>query len=102
MNAFATGQRDDALMAVSDGLLRWLELREQAGVFAHDVSHMANGDVAVKAFAELLSRITAGSLHRRHEALRLQREDGGPRALQQVLGGGADEEPRLAGPAQGG
>lgn len=41
-------------------------------------------------------------LHRRHEALRLQDEDGGPRALQQVLGGGADEEPGLAGPAQGG
>jgi heat shock protein HtpX len=58
MNAFATGQRDDALVAVSDGLLRRLDLREQAGVLAHEVSHVANGDLAVMAFADLVSRIT--------------------------------------------
>ncbi len=58
MNAFATGQRGDALVAVSDGLLRRLDLREQAGVLAHEISHVANGDLAVMAFADLVSRIT--------------------------------------------
>ncbi|WP_295878385.1 zinc metalloprotease HtpX [uncultured Thiohalocapsa sp.] len=57
MNAFATGGRDDALIAVSDGLLRRLDLREQAGVLAHEVSHVANGDLAVMAFADMVSRI---------------------------------------------
>jgi heat shock protein HtpX len=57
MNAFATGSRDDALVAVSDGLLRRLDLREQAGVLAHEISHVANGDLAVMAFADLVSRV---------------------------------------------
>ncbi|MBK1630937.1 hypothetical protein CKO31_09320 [Thiohalocapsa halophila] len=57
MNAFATGDRDDALVAVSDGLLRRLDLREQAGVLAHEISHVANGDLAVMAFADLVSRV---------------------------------------------
>jgi heat shock protein HtpX len=59
MNAFATGQRDDALVAMSDGLLRRLDLREQAGVLAHEVSHIANGDLAVMAFADLVSRVAS-------------------------------------------
>jgi heat shock protein HtpX len=59
MNAFATGHRDDALVAVSAGLLHRLDLREQAGVLAHEISHVANGDLAVMAFADLVSRITS-------------------------------------------
>lgn len=59
MIAFATGHRDDALVAVSDGLLRRLELREQEAVLAHEISHVANGDLAVMAFADLVSRITS-------------------------------------------
>jgi len=59
MNAFATGSRDDALVAVSDGLLRRLDLREVGGVLAHEISHVANGDLAVMAFADLVSRIAS-------------------------------------------
>jgi len=59
MNAFATGSRDDALLAISDGLLRGLDLREQAGVLAHEISHVANGDLAVMAFADLVSRVAS-------------------------------------------
>jgi len=59
MNAFATGRPDDALVAVSDGLLRRLDLRELAGVLAHEISHVANGDLAVMAFADLVSRIAS-------------------------------------------
>ena len=58
MNAFTAGSRSDAAIAVSDGLLRRMELRELAGVLAHEVSHIANGDTRVMAFADLVSRIT--------------------------------------------
>ncbi|EXJ13653.1 zinc metalloprotease HtpX [Imhoffiella purpurea] len=59
MNAFATGQRDEALIAVSDGLLRRLDRREIAGVLAHELSHIVNGDIRVMALADLVSRITS-------------------------------------------
>lgn len=58
MNAFATGRREDASIVLSDGLLRRLELRELAGVLAHEVSHVANGDIQVMSFADTVSRIT--------------------------------------------
>ncbi|MCG6861785.1 MAG: zinc metalloprotease HtpX [Chromatiaceae bacterium] len=58
LNAFTTGGRTDAAIALSDGLLRQMELRELAAVLAHEVSHIANGDVRVMAFADLVSRIT--------------------------------------------
>jgi heat shock protein HtpX len=58
MNAFTTGSREDAAIAVSDGLLRRMSLRELAGVLAHEISHLANGDTSVMAFADLVSRIT--------------------------------------------
>ena len=58
MNAFATGRREDAAIVLSDGLLRRLELRELAGVLAHEVSHVANGDIQIMSFADTVSRIT--------------------------------------------
>ena len=59
MNAFTSGNRQDAAIALSDGLLRRMELRELAGVLAHEISHVANGDIQVMTFADLVSRITA-------------------------------------------
>jgi heat shock protein HtpX len=45
-NAFATGaRRDSALVAVSTGLLRGMNKDEIDGVLAHEVSHIANGDM---------------------------------------------------------
>jgi len=45
-NAFATGaRRDNALVAVSDGLLRSMRKEEVEAVLAHEVSHVANGDM---------------------------------------------------------
>jgi heat shock protein HtpX len=45
-NAFATGaRRDAALVAVSTGLLRGMKTDEVEGVLAHEVSHVANGDM---------------------------------------------------------
>jgi heat shock protein HtpX len=45
-NAFATGaRRNAALVAVSDGLLRSMTKQEAEAVLAHEVSHIANGDM---------------------------------------------------------
>jgi len=45
-NAFATGaRRDNALVAVSTGLLRGMRKEEVEAVLAHEVSHIANGDM---------------------------------------------------------
>ncbi len=46
LNAFATGmKRNDALVAVSTGLLEAMNRDEVEAVLAHEVSHVANGDM---------------------------------------------------------
>lgn len=65
-NAFATGwNRNDALVAVSTGLLRGMGRGEVEAVLAHEVSHVANGDMVtlaliqgvVNTFVIFLSRV---------------------------------------------
>ena len=66
MNAFATGpRRNNALVAVSSGLLRGMSQREAEAVLGHEVSHVANGDMVtltliqgvVNTFVIFLSRV---------------------------------------------
>lgn len=66
LNAFATGMfRNDALVAVSTGLLRGMSRDEVEAVLAHEVSHVANGDMitlaliqgVVNTFVFFLSRV---------------------------------------------
>ncbi|NVO99612.1 protease HtpX, partial [Photobacterium damselae subsp. damselae] len=46
INAFATGaKRDDALVAVSTGLLHSMTRDEAEAVLAHEISHISNGDM---------------------------------------------------------
>lgn len=46
VNAFATGPtRNNALVAVSEGLLAGMSQEEAEAVLAHEVSHVANGDM---------------------------------------------------------
>lgn len=53
MNAFATGMfRNDALVAVSTGLLRGMTRDEAEAVLAHEVSHVANGDMVTLALIQ--------------------------------------------------
>jgi len=59
VNAFALGQRDDAAIAVSDGLLRTLDSRETVAVLAHELSHVRNNDIRVMGVADLFSRLTS-------------------------------------------
>ncbi|MEH8020742.1 MULTISPECIES: protease HtpX [Rheinheimera] len=72
MNAFATGMnRNDALVAVSTGLLRNMREDEVEAVLAHEVSHIANGDMVtltliqgvVNTFVIFLARLIAGMLN---------------------------------------
>jgi heat shock protein HtpX len=66
MNAFATGMnRNEALVAVSTGLLQAMTKDEIEGVLAHEISHVANGDMVtlaliqgvVNTFVIFLSRV---------------------------------------------
>lgn len=56
LEAFTTGRREDAVIAVSDGLLRRLPERELLGVLAHEVSHLAHRDLLVLGTARSLGR----------------------------------------------
>lgn len=53
MNAFATGmKRNDSLVAVSTGLLDNMTQDEVEAVLAHEVSHIANGDMITMALLQ--------------------------------------------------
>ena len=53
VNAFATGwNRNDALVAVSTGLLRSMSRDEAEAVLAHEISHVANGDMVTLALIQ--------------------------------------------------
>lgn len=56
MNAFAVGRRDQAAIAVTDALARQLTVRELAGVLGHEIAHVANEDLKVMAFADMVTR----------------------------------------------
>lgn len=69
INAFATGaSRNNALVAVSSGLLQNMTQDEAEAVLAHEVSHVANGDMitlaliqgVVNTFVIFLARVVAG------------------------------------------
>ncbi|WP_240097847.1 protease HtpX [Thermomonas flagellata] len=53
INAFATGaDRNNALVAVSTGLLRAMDRDEAEAVLGHEVSHVANGDMVTMALLQ--------------------------------------------------
>ncbi len=53
INAFATGaNRNNALVAVSTGLLRAMDRDQAEAVLAHEVSHVANGDMVTMALLQ--------------------------------------------------
>ncbi|CAH1212282.1 protease HtpX [Candidatus Nitrotoga sp. BS] len=53
VNAFATGwNRNNALVAVSDGLLHNMSRDEVEAVLAHEISHVANGDMITLALLQ--------------------------------------------------
>jgi heat shock protein HtpX len=71
VNAFATGpSKSRSLVAVSSGLLRSMRTNEVEGVLAHEVAHIANGDMVtmtliqgvMNAFVMFLARVIAMAL----------------------------------------
>ncbi|MGX5914126.1 protease HtpX [Aliidiomarina sp. Khilg15.8] len=87
-NAFATGaNKNNALIAVSTGLLQHMNKDEVEAVLAHEVSHVANGDMVtlaliqgvVNTFVIFLARVVAGFIN---NALRGNQQGGN------TLGGG--------------
>ena len=73
INAFATGMnKNNALVAVSTGLLRSMTKDEAEAVLAHEISHVANGDMVtlaliqgvVNTFVYFFARIAASALSR--------------------------------------
>lgn len=84
VNAFATGpSKNNALVAVSTGLLQQMNAEEVEGVLAHEVAHVANGDMVtmalvqgvVNAFVMFFARIAAFALQ---NALNSDRDDDRP------------------------
>ncbi|MEN9574504.1 MAG: hypothetical protein RL514_2359 [Verrucomicrobiota bacterium] len=68
VNAFATGpSKSRSLVAVSTGLLHHMNRTETEGVVAHEIAHIANGDMVtmtlvqgiINAFVMFLSRVLA-------------------------------------------
>src|SRR5262245_24817560 len=58
LNAFASGTPDNAVIGVTEGLLRRLSLGELAGVLAHEISHVRNNDLAIMGLADIMTRFT--------------------------------------------
>jgi heat shock protein HtpX len=83
LNAFATGMdRDNSLVAVSTGLLHNMSKDEVEGVLAHEISHVANGDMVtlaliqgvVNTFVIFLSRVIGHFVDR--VVFKTERENG--------------------------
>lgn len=73
VNAFATGaKKNDALVAVSSGLLRSMTKEEAEAVMGHEIAHVANGDMitltliqgVVNTFVIILARALAMAIDR--------------------------------------
>jgi heat shock protein HtpX len=84
VNAFATGMsKNKALVAVSTGLLANMKQDEAEAVLAHEVSHVANGDMVtlaliqgvVNTFVMFLARVIGGLID---SFLRRDEESSGP------------------------
>jgi heat shock protein HtpX len=59
LNAFAVGAPRGSAIALTDGLIRQLNIRELLGVLAHEMSHIVNNDLWVMGLADLFSRTTS-------------------------------------------
>jgi heat shock protein HtpX len=84
VNAFATGpSKNNSLVAVSSGLLQQMSSDEVEGVLAHEVAHIANGDMVtmalvqgvVNAFVMFFARVASFALA---QAMQGDRDDDRP------------------------
>lgn len=59
-NAFTVGESENAVIAVTDGLLRTFSAREIKGVLAHEISHVTNDDGWIMSMADVVSQLVNG------------------------------------------
>ncbi|MFQ5619661.1 MAG: zinc metalloprotease HtpX [Rhodospirillales bacterium] len=59
INAFTTGDTGEAGIAVTEGALRRLSLRELTGVLAHEIAHLAANDTKLMFLSEVARSVTA-------------------------------------------
>jgi heat shock protein HtpX len=59
VNAFSVGNRNNAVLALSHGMLAAMSRREIAGIIAHELSHVRSGDMWVMGLADMVSRMTS-------------------------------------------
>lgn len=94
LNAFATGpSRDNSLVAVSSGLLYKMDQDELEGVLAHEIAHIANGDMVtmallqgvMNAFVMFFARIVAGIINQQMKGDDRDGEGLGPFAYMMVV-----------------
>jgi heat shock protein HtpX len=57
LNAFTTGSHSNAAIAITDGLLNTLNMRELAAVIAHEIGHLKNNDLWIMNLSDTISRI---------------------------------------------
>lgn len=58
LNAFTMGRGAQVAVVVTDGMIGSLNAREFAGVLAHELSHIRNGDLWVMMLADSIGRLT--------------------------------------------
>jgi len=57
LSAFSAGTSERSCIALTEGVLRQLTMREIADVLAHEVAHIRNGDLALMSVADIISRL---------------------------------------------
>ncbi|MEZ5924843.1 MAG: zinc metalloprotease HtpX [Hyphomicrobiaceae bacterium] len=57
VNAFAAGRPERAAIALTEGLLRKLDIAEVAAVLAHELSHIRNDDLRLMSRADTMMRV---------------------------------------------
>jgi len=60
LSAFSFGTRQQFAIAVTEGLLRRLTMREVAGILAREVAHAQRGDLPLFGIADFISRCAQG------------------------------------------
>lgn len=59
MNAYSLGGPRRSAITLTDGVLRAMNLNEIAGILAHEVAHIRNGDTCAMTWASMLQRAIA-------------------------------------------
>src|SRR5918993_3680142 len=89
-NAFATGRNPkNAVIAVTEGLLRYLPRDQVKGVLAHEMGHIANRDILVMTIAAMIGAAIAAIANMLQFSLLFgggdDEDSGGPLALVGML-----------------